>query len=318
MRKRLSKALIGSAIAALGWAVAIAMPASAGTLYTKPGFDLEWNYSIDSKTDSERRHSNNYRGLALTETDDQYIFAVSSDIDYNENKNGITHGDLFLNFSGQNFNLANGTDQLFAVRFSSENATQQALGLYSNVVATNTNITRWEGLRHYYDSYGASNLTYGSDIDTREDAYNYFYSLNFNTATRQNTPFFNGIQSGTRLGDVSMLDLADLENLGLDITYEDFNGASFSRSGFVPNIFGIGFDKSLFEGLLPSGTAELMAHLTLTEGDGVALQGEVNVPEIVTQVDMETVPEPSTLLGLGAMGLALLQCKRRRSSDRDS
>ncbi|MEA5470885.1 XDD3 family exosortase-dependent surface protein, partial [Spirulina sp. 06S082] len=290
----------------------------AGTLHTKTGFDTEWNYSIDALKDGYDRTIHNYRGLALTETNGQYIFALSAGLNYNEESElGITHGDLLLNFSGENFNLANGGDKLFGVKFAPKNDTDLALGLYSNVVAGDINAfanidhtPRWDSLRDYYSTgYGKLN-SYGTDLISVAPAYEYFYSKTIDQTTDQNTPFMNGIQSGTKIGDVSMLDQATLAGLGLDFEH-------FGVDAVGSSIFGIAIDKSLFAGLLPSGISEVMAHVILENGDGVAVKGELNISEEGgVDPNRETTPEPTALLGLSLIGLAFLKGARRHSTHR--
>lgn len=315
MSQTINNTIIGSAIAALGF-LAIAAPSNAGTLHTKTGFDTEWNYSIDALKDGYDRTTHNYRGLALTEANGQYIFALSGGLDYNEESDlNITHGDLFLNFSGENFNLANGGDKVFGVKFAPENDTDLALGLYSNVVAGDINnfanidhTPRWNSLRDYYSSgYGKVN-SYGTDLNSIPLAYDYFSSKTIEQTTDQNTLFMNGIQSGTKIGDVSLLDQATLAGLGLDFEY-------FGDDAVGSAIFGIAIDKSLFAGLLPNGINEVMAHIILENGDGVALKGELDVSEGGgVDPNRETTPEPNALFGLSMIGLALLRGARHHST----
>ncbi|MBP0015925.1 MAG: PEP-CTERM sorting domain-containing protein [Cyanobacteria bacterium SBLK] len=321
MQKQLLKTLIGSAIA--GVTLAIATPANAGTLHTKTGFDIEWNYSIDQVKDGYSRNPNilNYSGMALAETDDQFIFALSSDLNYDEtyslNDTPYTHGDLFLNFSGEKFQTANDGNTLFAVRFAPENNTNTALGLYEDVVAGTIDGSHWDSLMGYYANGNIfPNRSFGTDLSSPNAVYDYFYSLDIDDANNSNTPLYNGIQSGTKIGDVSMLDVVALEALGLDLAFSSFN---------ADDVFGIAIDKSLFASIFSPGEFELMAHVTMEYGDGVALQGKINIPEAETPPDGEdssdeeepqAVPEPATLLGLSAVGLVFLRCKRSHLCDR--
>lgn len=298
MQKQLFKALIGSTIA--GATIAIAAPANAGQMHNG------WNYSIDSFRDGYTRSSLNYKGMALTETEDQFIFALSSDLNYDEGLMGMTHGDLFLNFSGEKFHTASENQNLFAVKFASNNNTSVASGLYQDVVAGTIAGSNWDSLMGYYAGANiVGSNSFGSDLSDPNSVYDYFYSLDTSTANNSNTPLYNGIQSGTKIGDVSLLDIAALEALGLDLAFPSFN---------AEDVFGIAINKSLFADIFSPGEFELMAHVTMEYGDGVALKGSINIPEAETPSESETppqdVPEPATFLGLSAVGLAFLRCKR--------
>lgn len=297
--------LVGGAIATLGFMGAIAAPANAGQLHNG------WNYSIDNFNDGSGGATYNYKGLASIDTGDQIIFALSAGLNYNENSSSnLTHGDLFLNFSGGDFDTANGTESLLAVKFAPNDTTFEA-GLYKNV--TGGDLNKFATINHtgqnygslkQYDNYGYLKDTnaYGTDLSTKQEVYDYFYSdAVANSPTTSNTPFMNAIQSGTKVGDVSMLNKTSLDGLGLDFGHFNAVGS---------DVFGIAINKSMLEGILPGGINDFMAHVILECGnDGVALASNFSLPED----NDETVPEPSALLGLSAIGLAFLR-KRRQSS----
>ena len=99
----------------------------------------------------------------------------------------------------------------------------------------------------------------------------------------------NIIESGTKIGDIDLLDQGQLSNLGLDFGH--FNAAG-------DYTFGFSFDKSL----LPEGN--YIAHLFAEcANDGMAIEG-----------DIKGVPEPSSMTGLAMLGATLVgsQLRKRR------
>jgi len=289
---------------ALACAFAIAAPqAQAGELYNG------WNYSIDNFTDGSGGAVYDYKGLASTETEDLLIFAISGGLDYNENSSSnLTHGDLFLNFSGGDFASANVTSSLLAVKFA-PNDTTLAAGLYKDV--TGADINDFASINHsgfynsmkHYDNrkFLKDTNAYGTDLSSKSDVYNYFYSDAVAAKpTTSNTPFMSAIQSGTKVGDVAMLDAATLNSqYGLDFGHFNAVGS---------DIFGIAIQKSLFDGVLPGGINGFMAHLILECGnDGVALAGTMD-----TTPPEEEVPEPTALAALALVGAGMLGARQRR------
>ncbi|MDB9312562.1 PEP-CTERM sorting domain-containing protein [Spirulina sp. CS-785/01] len=302
-----------SGVAVVVGALSGATPAQAGELYN------DWNYGIDRFNDGSGGSLYNYKGLAFTETEDNFIFALSGGLNYNEvSDTNLTHGDLFLNFSGGDFDTANGTDSLLAVKFA-PNDTNLEAGLYKDVTAGDLNQfadidhagESYSSLDHYYDfgwgrdggNVNKVTNTFGTDLATRQETYDYFYSDEVAAnPTRNNTTLMNAIKSGTKVGDVSMLDKATLNGqYGLDFGHFNAVGS---------DVFGISLDKSMLEGVLPGGITEFMAHTILECGnDGVALAGAMDIPE-----EEQDVPEPTALLGLGSLGLLLVKGRKQQNA----
>lgn len=306
MSKHTTTKILSGAIIAIGALAGfgIASPAQAGQLHEG------WNYSIDSFSDGSGGSTYDYKGLAFTQTADKIIFALSSGLGYDEeSSSNLTHGDLILNFSpDQSVKDSNGS--LLAIKFATkEDNTNIDVGVYKDVTAGDINDFadinhaghNYDSLDHYYDFGWNKTNTFGTDLATKEATYNYFYDITSSQANRDNTSFYNAIESGTKIGDIAMLDKATLDtDYGLD--FENFNAVG-------SDVFGFSLDKSMLEGVLPGGINEFMAHVILECGnDGVALAvNDLEVPE-------EDVPEPTTFLGLGALGLLLSKGRKRQAA----
>ena len=277
------KPLFSTAAASLCLVCATGEVAQAGTLYK------EWNYAIDSFNDGYNRGvvggKYEFHGMAVQEDADNVYIAFNSNL----HLDGWTHstasdqhigwGDLFFNFSGDDFLTAQANGDLFGIRFAENSDSQVDLGVYSGVTARS--ITK--------ENAGFSDL----------NQYSYYVNKAGGTSSlgdlAQNDPYFqqsgagtilNSIESGTRIGDVNIIE--DVSGLGLD--FEHF-GATGSQT------FAISIDKSL----LPAG--DVIAHIFAEcANDGMALLGNI-----------KSVPEPGVTIGLAAFGLTLLASKRRQS-----
>ncbi len=286
--------LISSAILSLG-IITAAQQAQAGQLYNN------WNYSIDSFTDGSGGESFNIKGMAIKQTNDFVYVGITGGtplggVAWNGAlNNNISYGDLFLNFTGQNFQTAQGNNELFGVRFAQNNDTPVALGVYKNVQAFSqtTSNSGYGSLRQYYttnsNQYNVAN-TQGTDLPTAQSVYNYLYPSNVaNNPTTSNTPILTEILSGNKIGDVTALTSTQLSALGL-------NFGNFNASG--TQTFGFKFNRNL----LPDGS--FMGHLFLECGnDGVAIAG-----------NLAHVPESSTVGALALFGITLYGMKRRKNN----
>ncbi|WP_204106740.1 MULTISPECIES: PEP-CTERM sorting domain-containing protein [Spirulina sp. CCY15215] len=310
-------ALVGSAIATLGFMGAISAPANAGQLHNG------WNYGIDALNDGSGGENYNIRGLAIKETDDQIFVGFTGGTKWDGHNDSLAGGgkigwgDLFFNFSPE----ANFTDlvadygsytdsqkvydvkdeykgSLLAVKFA-PNDQGGEFGLYS--VDSLKGITRDNsGYKHinHYDNSGflQDENAMGTDLSSKASVKDYFGT---------NQRILNVVEEGTKLAGITQLDEAALTAKGLN--FDNFLGG-VNTEGYK-STFGFSLNKSALEGVLPGGISDFMAHVFLEcANDGVALAGNFALPE-----EDATVPEPSTLLGLSAIGLAFLR-KRRQPS----
>lgn len=275
---------ITAILCALG---AISQPAQAGTLYK------DWNYAIDSFNDGVSGGQVGggifeFYGFAIKESNGKIIVALNSNLplsgksDPLATNGSISYGDIFFNFTDQNFKTASDNGDLFAIRFAEANDSGVATtGVYKNAIGKNVTLTN-SGFSSL-DQYNNYVQTAGGTPSMADLAANdpYFEQTGYGTV-------LNSIASGTKIGDINFLSAAALSEQGLDFGYF---GATGSQT------VGFSLDKSL----LPNGNfiANFFAECA---NDGIAIQGE-----------LKSVPEPSSLAGLGALiGLILIRRKGRK------
>lgn len=265
------KNIVGTIAATACLSFMVGQTAQAGQLHNG------WNYSIDSFSDGSGGADYEIKGLAIKESEDSIIVGLSGGMSWGENSENITWGDMFFNFSGQDFNTASQNGDLLAIKFA-DNDTDLELGVYQDVTAsalTNADNNIYDSLEKYYDYGWDRENTMGTDLKTKEEAYDYFGK----------GAFHHVIGSGDKVGEINKLNSSQLANMGLDFGYFSANG---------PQILGFEFSKSLIQNA-DVGSGDYLAHLFLECGnDGVALAGNI-----------EDVPEPATLGGLAIVGLAL-------------
>ena len=267
--------------------VVIALQQQKATAATLSG---GWNYAIDSFSDGVTGPQVGggefeFYGIAVKETSDTAFIAINSNLslagyaDSAAQRGNINYGDLFFNFSGQNFNTANANGNLFAVRFAAGNDSGVATtGVYSNVSAKSvtqlnsgfTNLTQFN--TRVQSAGGTPSM---GDLSATDP---YFQQTGENTV-------LNSIGSGTKVGEISSLTPATLSALGLN--FAQFNAVGSQTIGFS-------FNKSS----MPSGNyiANLFAECA---NDAIALKGSFS------QDSAEAVPEPSTVFGT-LVGLSFL------------
>jgi hypothetical protein len=266
-----------------------------------------WNYAIDSQTDGSGAGDGfELRGMAYQQVGNVAYFAISSRAPLGgiarggTLNNAISYGDLILNFSLHNLDTAaEFTDpNVFAIRFDASNdslgnvgGSNATLGLFGNISIASYTLQNsgYGSLQQYHNSgFGVASGAMG-DLNTTADVVSYF----------GNGMMLPNISSGTRLGDVSLLNETQLDSLGLD----------FAHFGADPNgnhIFGFSIDSML----LPAGN--FIASLFFEcANDGTALFGTVTE----TPVIQAAVPEPGSiaLFGIGIVGLAGWKLRRRKN-----
>ncbi|MGK7927729.1 MAG: PEP-CTERM sorting domain-containing protein [Spirulina sp.] len=308
--KRLTTAtLVGGVIATLGFA--IATPANAGTMVG------DWNISVDNVYDGSGGENYNIRGLAIKETDTEVFVGFTGGTDL-DGYNNIGWGDFFFNFSPQtDFNeMIEGygaydssqkvynvkqeyKESLLAIKFA-PNDQGGALGVYSvdSVKGITEENQGYRTIQHYDNKGHLKNDRAMGDLSTEAEVKDYFGT---------NQRILNVVKDGVKLADITQLSAQDLADQGLDFTQ-----ATGGTTG--AHTLGFSFSKAALETYLPGGISDYMAHVFLEcANDGVALAGAFEMPD--PGGGETTVPEPSALLGLSAMGLAFLARKRRRDNE---
>jgi len=258
--------------------------AEAGTLHKG------WNYAIDSFNDGTNTHTvganseYEFYGMAVQEDADNLYFAFNTNLGLDGATSGsawdknIGWGDLFLNFSGNDFLTAQANGDLFGINFAENNDSNVGLGLYSGVTAKSVARANsgYENLNSHQNRVENLGGTASMGDLAQSDPY---------LKQTGNWTILNSINSGTRIGDVNLFE--DVSELGLDFGH-------FGATGDYT--FAIGVGKSL----LPEG--DFIANIFAECGnDGMALAG-----------DIASVPEPTATIGLALLGLTLFGSKRRR------
>lgn len=242
-----------------------------------------WTYSIDAANDGSGGSGFEIKGIAMSVQNDQILVALTGGMPvtgtvYRQAVDGIiSWGDLFLNFTGKNFNAAQGS--LFGIHFGSNTNSSLSAGVYSNVKTTSVASVNagYSSLQQYYNSgYGKANSV-GAALPTQSSALGYFGNGKIQTT----------IASGTKIGNITPLLASNLTASGLN-----FGSAKGTHT------FGFSFSKSL----LPQGS--FLSNLFLECGnDGVAIAAST-----------QAVPEPATMAGLALVGLGMTAVRRKRKT----
>ncbi len=290
---------LGVAVATCLTVLSTATQATAGTLWNG------WNYSIDAVGDgspsSAATSVYDIKGIAIRHYGDNIVVAINANtpldgvVDHGALGGSIGWGDLFFNFTGNNFRTASNSSSLFAVRFAAKNNSGvNDVGVYSGVSSTGTykvnNTTKnyavanrgYQSLQHYYNAGWGRTNTQG-DLTTTQAVMDY-YSPNAPTAAISTV-----ITAGNKIGNIQLLNGGQLGLMGLDFNYFFPGKNTKTKVDFAgTQTFGFQFSSNL----LPRG--EFIANIFLECGnDGVALKGA------------RPVPEPSAVGGLMLVGLAL-------------
>lgn len=218
-------------------------------------------------------------GIAIKDTGSQMTIAVNANLPLT-GQQGITYGDLFFNFTGQSFKAASDAAQLFGVRFVGAESDSGAptIGLYSNVMAKNVSATN----SGFVNLQAYSLLVQGNDrwgdMNVRDP---YFAGQDIGNWT-----VLNAIGTGTKISEIDLLTAAALTPEGLD--FAQFPGVAGSQT------IGVRFDKPSQFGI-GRYVASLMAECA---NDGIVIQSE-------------SVPEPTTMAGLGSASVGLALLRRR-------
>lgn len=262
-----------------------------------------WNYAIDSQNDgSGSAEGFEMRGLAFQQVGNTAYFAISSGMPLGgipwggTTNNNISFGDLILNFSSHNLTSAGqfNDPNVFGIRFSAANdsfgnvsGSNTTLGLFSNITTESLMLQNsgFGTLQQYYDwGFGAASGAMG-DLSTTSSVLDYF----------GNGAMFPNMLSGTKIGDITLLDRSTLAGMGV-------NFGQFGADPSGNSVFGFSLDASL----LPAGgfTGSLFYECI---NDGTAIFGVTN-----PQPHTVSTPEPNSIILLGTGLATLLGWRARR------
>jgi hypothetical protein len=225
--------------------------------------------------------------MAVKDLGDRFVVAVNSNLNQNGGTEGIAYGDLLFNFTSKGLKGASDTSTLFGVKFQTLNSDSgvSQMGIYSGVkaksVATqNAGFSNFDQRAAYLPRYSSTAMSELNNLGDLQATDAYFDGMR----TGKNV-MLNSIETGTRVGDISMLNKAQLGTMGLN----------FGHFGAVgTQTFGFSFLKPKgFEGKFISTLAYECFN------DAVALSGE-----------SKKAPEPLALAGLAVVGGALARKRR--------
>jgi hypothetical protein len=273
-----------SAVAAVALTAIIAAPSQASA--------ATWDYTTAGKNNGTGGKVFDYEGLAIRESVDSITIAINSGMDLNgQSWNGshgteiINHGDLFFNFTGKSFKEASDTNQLMAVNFAriGSQTGAETTGVYANVSAKSvaTYNYGWNNTMDWQNQVGKKNNSYG-DLKAN--------SSYFAGQQTGSNAILNSIGTGTKVGDIMMLDSSQLSAAGLNFAA---NGANGTKT--------IGFTFQKTPGFK---LGSFVANLFMECGnDGAAIQSKFK----------RKVPEPAFMTGMAVVGgLGLLRRRRAR------
>jgi hypothetical protein len=292
----------------------------------------DWTYVNDSVRDGTdgslsgggggggvgRSSAFEFFGMAFKEVGNEVFIGINSNLDITGQSNSraadknIGYGDLFFNFTSGTLHEASAQQQLFGIRFAGTNDSGVSeTGVYSNVTGMNvTSInngwSKFNDYKNWVSNTAKDKLTDGSGKvintgakgevgfgDLTVDEANDYLNKKNGQLVSGNHKVLNSIQSGTKIGDISMLSELELETLA----FATDNNPEYSKA----KTFGFKFDKNL----LPDGDA-LISLLAECINDGMAMKVkfEPTVPPV-------PVPEPSTVVSLGLIGIALAGIRKK-------
>jgi hypothetical protein len=277
-----------------------------------------WDYAIGDSGNGTGGSIFDYKGIALKETSDSIFVALNTNMTLagaNWTSGGrtetINYGDLFFNFSGKSFKEASDAGLLSAVHFATtgSDSSVSEVGLYSNVTAKSVarknfgwnNVTDWS---NYVNSTRNPGNTAGNVLNSYGDLRatdTYFAGQQSGSGVNINNvaqgAVLNSIGSGTKTGDIMMMNNTQMAAAGLN--FSKFAGANGSQT------LGFSFKKTAD---FKSGSAFIANLFAECGNDGLAIKSLLK-PEVAKR----KAPEPAAMGGLALVsGLAML--RRRRAA----
>jgi hypothetical protein len=293
MKNKQISSVLGTLGLACGCLFAVGQPARADINYAIDSFNDGYSFGeVGSNSAFE------FYGMAIVEDGNNLIVALNTNMplsgdvpppDYRDRTQGgvVAFGDLFFNFSQNNFNTASANGSLFAIRFAPANDSGvSTLGLYSNVTAKSVTST----------NLGFANLnTYNSRVRGVQGTPSLAQLPADTSYFNQTAPVLNVINTGNFVTGINMLSSAQLNGFGFD--FGQFGARGSQTIGFS-------FDKTA----LPAGDflANIFAECA---NDGMVIAGKL-------EHSSEPVPEPLTILGsIAGVGFIL---RRQRGKVKQS
>jgi len=243
-----------------------------------------WQYAFDRFDDGYEVNSFGasskfeFYGMAVAEDENSIFLALNSNLkldgyNYASASGGVVDwGDVFLNFSGKDYNTAITNGEMFGIHFTDESDSGVSEnGLYKVNTAK---------------SVAGANVGYGTlqqhtNKKNREGVGNVNHATYFNATSNLK----NVILSGDKIGDIAFLDQTALTNNGLNFLAQNAGAIGTQTFGF-----------SFAKANLPAGlSGDLIATIFAEcNNDGIGIVAKVD-PSVPVP---ENVPEPASVLGL--------------------
>lgn len=250
---------------------------------------LQWNYTADGFYDGVTNgvvgnHANpgyEFFGLAYAEDDANFYFALNSNVQQGGNLVGskmVGLGDLFLNFSGSDFNTAMANNQLFAVHFASNDVNLE-YGLYGGVKAKSIALNNYGfSSMNEYNNYVGNGASWGG-LDIHG----------------------NYVNKGGAILNVIDTYQSKLSSI---VSIDNFTGSGLNFAGNVGQTGTYTYGFSVSKTGLPTGNFVGLLYAECGN-DSMGFRGELT----------QKTPESSNTLGLMVLGiLGLLGWKSRREN----
>jgi hypothetical protein len=260
-----------------------------------------WQYAFDLFNDGYTggsfgaSSSFEFYGMAVAEDENSIFLALNSNLKmdgYNlSSASGgvVDWGDIFLNFSGKDYNTAIADGDMFGIHFvgNSDSGVSEN-GLYkvntaANVASTNVGFTTLQKHTNHKNRQGVGNVTHTTYFDA--------------SASLKNV-----ILDGDKIGDIAFLDSTQLAANGLNFLAQNAGAVGTQTFGFSFS------KKDLPGGLSGDLIATIFAECN---NDGIGIVAKVN-PSI-PETPVEDVPEPASMLGLLTIAGSAFGLRRHRA-----
>ena len=258
-----------------------------------------WQYAFDRFDDGYEagkfgiNSKFEFYGMAVAEDENSILLALNSNLKLDGYKLGsasggvVDWGDIFLNFSGKDYNTAIANGDMFGIHFTdtSDSGVSQN-GLYKvntakNVAGTNSGFKTLQSHTNQNKRQGVGNVPHTTYFQATSD-------------------LKNVILDGDKIGEIAFLDKTALTNYGLNFLAQNA-GAIGTQT------FGFSFSKADFPaGLSGNLIATIFAECN-NDGIGIVAKVDPSVPL------PEDVPEPATVLGLMTIASSAVGLRRRRA-----
>jgi hypothetical protein len=260
-----------------------------------------WQYAFDLFNDGYTGNSFGasssfeFYGMAVAEDENSIFLALNSNLKIDgytlaSASGGVVDwGDIFLNFSGKDYNTAIADGDMFGIHFAGDSDSGVSEnGLYKvdsakNVAGSNVGFTTLQSHTNKKNRQGVGNVTHADYFDA-------------------NANLKNVILDGEKIGDIAFLNQTTLEANGLNFKAQNAGSVGTQT-------FGFSFSKADLPGGLSGDMIATIFAECNNDGIGIVATVDPSVPE----TPIEDVPEPASVLGLITIASSAFGLRRRRA-----